>query len=333
MEGNKIETKLVGFKPLKDLVKANFQELGLEIKCIIFKSADDLNLIVYADQNKSIICYDINNNQKVNEVHNAHEKEISFLNYYSKKMKGINLMLSISAIENNLKVWNASTFKCLHNFTHISSQGWINCACFLNDNNQMYVLSTNSTGYSKTPNPIKVYDLKGNNIKDINNSSQNTYFIDVYYDNKASKKYIITGNIGFSQSYNYDTNTVYHTYDDKDIKFHTSSIIKEGETVELIESSQDGNIRIWNFHTADLLKKINVGFSGSFVTCLWDNDYLLACSKDGIKIIYLKDEKNITESKLGSNGLIRIGKIAHSKYGKCLVLQTVNGFSLYECEN
>ena len=70
MEGNKIETKLVGFKPLKDLVKANFQELGLEIKCIIFKSADDLNLIVYADQNKSIICYDINNNQKVNEVRN-----------------------------------------------------------------------------------------------------------------------------------------------------------------------------------------------------------------------------------------------------------------------
>ena len=332
MESNTIQTNLVGFKPLKSLVKGNFSELGLEIKCLIFTSIDGLNLIIYADENKSIVCYDINNSQKVNEVHQAHEKNITYLNHHSEKRNRVNLMLSLSGIDSNIKVWNVSNFECLYNFTNIFSQGWINCACFLNDNNQIYVLSTNSTGYSKKPNPIKVLDLKGKSIMEIKDSNINTYFIDVYYDKKSSTNYIITGNVGYSKSYNYNKNTVYHTYDNNDIKFHTNSLIKEGDTVELIESSQDGNIRIWNFHTADLLKTINVG-SNDFITCLWDNDYLLACCSDKIKIINLNNEKNITESNLGDKKLIRIGKIVHSQYGKCLVLQTANEFMLWESEN
>ena len=331
MEINLTQT-LVGFKPLKNLAKGNFSELGLEIKCLIFKSIDGLNLIIYSDENKSLVCYDINNSQKVNEVHNAHEKEITYLNHYSEKKNRINLMLSLSGIDSNLKVWNVSNFECLYNFTKIYSQGWINCACFLNDNNQIYVLSTNSTGYSKKPNPIKVFDLKGKNIMDINNSNNNTYFIDVYYDNKSSTKYIITGNIGLSMSYNYNKNTVYHTYDNKDIRFHTNSLIKEGDTVELIESSQDGKIRIWNFHTADLLKTIDVRYN-DFIICLWDNDYLLACCNDKIEIINLNRDQNIIESKLGDKTLIRIGKIEHSQYGQCLVLQTKNEFMLWESKN
>ena len=333
MKSKIIQTKLLKFKRPKKLAKGNFSEFGLEIKCLIFKSIDDLNLIIYSGENKSIVCYDINNNQKVNEVLHAHEKDISYLNHYSEKKNRINLMLSISGNDNNLKVWNVSNFECLYNFKKINYQGWINCACFLNDNGQIYVLSTNSIGFIRKPNPIQVFNLKGKKIMDIKNSNKNSYFIDVYYDNKSSTKYIITGNVGFSESYNYNKNAVYHRYDNKNIKLVPNLIIKEGDTVELIESSMDGNIRIWNFHSADLLKTINIGLEDLYSICLWDKDNLLACCNDKIKIIKLNKEWGVSDSNLGNKGLIRIGKVVHSQYGECLVLQTINGFMLWESKN
>lgn len=66
--------------------------------------------------------------------------------------------------------------------------------------------------------------------------------------------------------------------------------------------------------------------------CLWDNDYLLVCCSDRIKIINLNKEQNTSESNLENKGLIRIGKVVHSQYGKCLILQTTNGFMLWESE-
>ena len=37
-------------------------------------------------------------------------------------------------------------------------------------------------------------NLKEDRIKETNNSNKNTYFIDIYYDNKYSRYYIIPNN-------------------------------------------------------------------------------------------------------------------------------------------
>ena len=333
--------KPISFKFVKNLIKGEFSKNNLDITCIIFKSIDDLNLIIYTTNEKSIICYNINTNQKVNEVLNAHNTEITYLNHYSEKHNKINLMLTLSGNDNNLKVWNIKNFQCLHDFTKINMQGWINCSCFLNDNNKIYVLSTNSLGYSKNPEPIKVFDLKGKKIMNINNSDNNTNFIDIYYDNKNSIKYIITGNVGFSKSYDYKNNKVYQIYNDNNEakRFRLNSIIKEvGDKVELIESSRDGNIRIWNFHNANLLKKINISldYLNLYSIFLWDNDYLLACcgskTENNIKIINL-NKQDITEVKEQNNAFLEISKIIHPQYGECLVSQENSGFTLWVVED
>ena len=328
--------KKTSLKLLENLVDESFSNSRLEITCLIFKSIDNLNLIIYSKENRSIVCYDINNNQKINEVFEAHKNKITYLNKYSSyssQKDRINLMLSISERDNNLKVWNISDFQCLHNFENINKQGWINCGCFLNDNVKIYVLSTNSVGFNKNPEPIKVLDLEGKTKMNINNSNINTNFIDIFYDNKSSTKYIITGNVGFSRSYNYNKNIEYHTYKEQNIKFILRSIIREKEDkIDLIESSQDGNIRIWNFHTADLLKKIFC-FENSYDICLWDNEQLLACGGNNIKIIDLNKKENKCELNLKDNELITISKIDHSKYGECLVSQGRKGFKLWKLDN
>ena len=139
---------------------------------------------------------------------------------------------------------------------------------FFKYNNQNYIATCNDE------DSIKVFDFKGNKIKEINDSKDSAFFIDIYYDNNLFKNYIITGNEGYAKSYEYNVNKLYHKYSENDnIKGHMSIIInKKKEIIKLIESCCDGNIRIWNFHSGILLKKIKVSNEGLREICMWNNE-------------------------------------------------------------
>ena len=90
--------------------------------------------------------------------------------------------------------------------------------------------------------------------------------------------------------------------------------------IKLIESSCDGNIRIWNFHSNLLLTKINTGGELCGI-CLWNNNYLFAgCSDKTIKLIDLEN-KLIIKNLTTHDEVITVKKIIHQKYGECLVSQ------------
>ena len=166
----------------------------------------------------------------------------------------------------------------------------------------------------------------GKKIKEINNSNDETYFIDIYYENILSKYYIITGNLNYIKSYDYTNNQLYHIYNDKDNCSHCSIIINNGQNIiKLIESSYDGNIRIWNFHSGLLLNKIKITDEHLYGICLWNDNYLfVGCSDKTIKLIELND--GLIDQNLIShdNKVITVKKIIHPKYGECLVSQNKN---------
>ena len=317
-----------------DLIKDSYANSLSDNTSLIVKTIDDLLLIIYVRRDNTIVCYDIINNQKVNEVRKTHDKIITNLRYYPDTYNHINLMISLSLDDNNLKVWNIGNFECILDLKGVNGTGWINSACFLNDNNKIYVLSSNATGFNKSPNPIKVFDLKGKLIKQINNSSINTYFIDNYYDKKSSKNYIITGNACFSTSYDYDKNDIYHKYIGYNKTFYISAIINViGDKTNLIESSLDGRIRIWDFHSGKYLNNITVSESESlYGICLWNNNYLMVgCKNKNIKIIDLVNNNVIDELKGHRNKVTMIKKLVHPKYGEILVSQghLEDGFKLW----
>ena len=102
--------------------------------------------------------------------------------------------------------------------------------------------------------------------------------------------------------------------------------------MKLIESCWDGYVRIWNFDSGKLLKKINVVVENAELEkilnsiCLWDNDYAFI-GYDGAYII-LVDIKNgnvIKKFKDNDNApLLSIEKISTTKFGECLVTQEFN---------
>ena len=61
---------------------------------------------IYIDKKNSIISYDIINNRKINEIKNAHKEYITYLRYYLDNINNRDLFISISYINNNIKLWN-----------------------------------------------------------------------------------------------------------------------------------------------------------------------------------------------------------------------------------
>ena len=139
-----------------------------------------------------------------------------------------------------------------------------------------------------------------------------------------NKNFILTGNLGYIKSYDYNENRIYHKYHEysENNLGHLSIIInKKKEKTELIESSCDGNIRIWNFHIGTFIRIINISKEVRDI-CMWDNEYLLAgCDDKTIKIINLNNGKIIKEMVGHNDKVLSLNIINHPIYGKCLISQ------------
>ena len=165
--------------------------------------------------------------------------------------------------------------------------------------------------------------MKGEKVKNLNDSNWCTFFIDSYYDKKLDTYYILTGNLGYVKSYNYNMNKAYHIYNDNDNKYHNSIVINDkGRIVKLIDSSCNGEVKIWDFHFGKLLEKILVSNDWLKGISLFNNDYLFVSCKDKtIKLIDLKSAKIIQTVYGHSNYVISVKIIFHPNYGKCLISQ------------
>jgi len=305
-----------------NITKDSYAYGGVDNTFSIFKSIDNIIYLIYANEKLSIICYDLIKDQKINEIKKAHKKYITNFTYNIDEKNKRDLILSISFDDNNIKLWKVKDFECLLNIEHANDYGYLYSACFLSDSNQLYIISSNF-GYSNELEPIKVFNIIGNKIKEINELKENVMYINSYYDKFLSINYIITGNNGYIISYNYSSNQLYHKYCNNDNRGHFSIIIINiNEEIKLIESSCDGSIRIWDFHSGILLKKVKASNSGLNGISLWNEDFLfIGCDDKYIKILDLK-KMVIIKSLIGHNNeVITIKKIIHPLFGECMISQ------------
>ena len=324
LDNIKKETKSIDLK-YQDITKDSYSYYKLDNTFILFKSINNNILyLIYATSNISIILYNLIDNKKINEIKNAHKKYITNFRHYLDKQNNRDLIISISSIDNNIKLWNINNLEIIYNFEWINKEGELFSACFINDNYQIYIISSNSHLFNTEP--MKVFSHKGKKIKEINDSNNNTFFIDIYYDKKYFKKYILTGNYGYVQSYDYEKNKIYKKYEEEFILWKKNDfchiIIYETDIIKLICSCKDSNIKIWDFHSAKLLNKIKIFDRLILGICIWENDYLVAgCNDTNIKLIEIKSGELIKSLKGHYKEVLNIKKIIHPYYGECLISQ------------
>ena len=330
-QGNNQNIEIYDYKLLNNLTEDSAAYLLLDRTFIIFNSINGIINLIYSNMEKSIVSYNLITNKKIIEIKNAHTDWVTNFNHFFDENVKKDFVLSVSASDCNIKLWDINNYECLLNLNDIYNNGEIYSSCFLMFENNNYIISSN---YCRIYQQLKIFDFKGNLIKEIDEIKKKTIFIDTFYNKQDSKTYILTGNNGFITSFDYNENKIKHIYDDKTDKEDHSKIIvwpleyndnNKNEIYKLIETCDDGFIRVWNFDTGILLKKIQ--FENKlylYGICLLNNDYLfVGCSDFTIKVIDLNEGKvvyQLIDSRC-IDDIICITFINHPKYGKCLISQ------------
>jgi len=310
-------------KELSQLTKDSYSDDVSDNTFTVFKSLQDFIFLVYATKNKSIICYDLIEQKKLIEIKNSHKDFITNFRHFLDKKNKIDIVMTISCSDRNIKLWNSLYWECILDLNDIYPEGFIYSSSFLSDNSDNYIVTSNYNYYN-SPGFLKIYNFKGKLIKTIQASNENTSYIDTYFDGKNN--YIITGNSNRVVAYNYEKNIEYKEYKDNYNNNHLSIIILKSENIlKLIESCYDGKLRIWNFYSGELINKIQISNNWLYGICVWSENYLLVgCSDKTIKLMELKDGFISKNMKGHDNSVLTIKKLKHPKYGDCLLSQGYN---------
>ena len=81
--------------------------------------------LVYSTKKKSMICYDIKNKTLISEIKNCHKGYITGLRHYADKINKIDIIMSMSNEENNIKLWNIRNMTCILDLLRINKIGLI----------------------------------------------------------------------------------------------------------------------------------------------------------------------------------------------------------------
>ena len=159
-----------------NLTEDSFAYAILNNTFIIFKSMNQIIYLIYCNTNNSIICYNIEKSQRINEIKNPHDMYITNFRHFFYKENEKDLIMTISLGDNNIRIWNLSNWECLVNISNVNFEGYLYSACFLYSDNQLYIISSNFN-LLNMPENIKIFNLNGEKINEIQESNDITYII------------------------------------------------------------------------------------------------------------------------------------------------------------
>ena len=296
----------------------------------VFNSILGQMCLVYAfkleNKYNSIATYNIIDYKTMGVLRNAHREDITNFRHYLDKRNRRDLILSVSATDNNVRMWDINNLEFIITINNINRHGFTKSACILNFNNDLFIVTSNYS-HSEVQEPIRLYNMDGYKIKEINYKNNQTYFIDIYHDKQFDIKYIITGNLGFVRTYNYTNDCKYHRYNDDDneeYEHYKVIIYNKDNNTKIISTGKERQIIIWDFHSTELLNKIKVSdipFDNLYGISLWNNNILVAGCGNTLHIIDIKNEEVVNILIGHSYNIMTIKTIIHPIYGECIVSQ------------
>ncbi len=288
-----------------------------------FKSFSNESLIIWSTPAYCINIFDIDKRKIINIIKTAHTSVIYSCRHCPDKKNKIDYIITSSS-DRNVKVWNIKSLSCVLTIpnAHYSIYIYSVSILFEEGTNNKYVITSSPNDF------IKVWDFYGVLSHKFGQSDENHYFIDTYYDTKNKKHYIINGNSNDVRSYNFKEGDLFQRYRGLPQSWHMSAFIYEyKEQIILIESDGNGYVRMWDFHTANLIKSLYTNYYVNLRgICLWNEKYLFVAANDHqIKLIDLDEGKVIKYFKEHSSTVCTLEKMKSDIYGECLFSQGLDG--------
>ena len=257
-------------------------EVSSDNNFCVFKSIEDIFYLVYSYK-KHIISYNLMDMKIQNKINitilynkrSPYENHRIIIKHSLDKKNKIDFLLVL--IIPGVLIINFNTLEFLF---YLDIYGYTGCLFF--DNNKIYCYT--HTNFSTD----KFIDLKEMKSKEF--SSKETYFCDSYYNDNKGESYIILGKEHNIKSYICSSGNIkiYREFSEGIGVQPTFALIKkEKEITKLFDSSDDGYIRIWNFHTGELLSKILIHENSRVLGFeILDDKYIICGSTKNILEIF-----------------------------------------------
>ena len=288
---------------------------------VIFNSIDDILYIIYS-RNISVILFNINDNKISLEI-KEYDRTILF-NYYFDNINKRDLLATSSNLD--IKIWNINNLECLYNIIipadlFVHPHKWpksIQTLFFINNKNHIYI----NVVFPHYDLPMQVYDLNGEKIKNVKINLKEINYMGSFSD--KNKSYFFACGNKFVKSFDFEKNDIYKNYiNNSDKNNYTHAVINNSDIIKkIISCNCIGGIKIWNFHSGQLLNDIEVLKSKITSICLWNNDYLFAaCENNPFVLINLSNKEIIKYFGEKEECTLAIKKGIQDKYGECLITQ------------
>jgi len=302
--------------------------------CLFNSINKSLYLVYISNPSAKLILYDLINFSIITIIKTGHNSKITDVRHFKDNKKKIDLILSTS-LNSQIKLWNFRKGQCILNIENIYNKWnsiYTYSSCFLYYKNFIYIATSN---FARHSGPIKVFDLNGKLIKELNKSNKETIYIESYYDNKISTNYILACNKGHIKSYDFKNNKLFQTYyiDDYDESLYEDFTFNNtGEITKLIGSNWTYFIAIWDFNTGELLDKYVI-YEYKYPVygiCLLNDEILIAGVNKNLNIININQKKIIKMLNGHETDPTIIEKIIHPKFGNCLLSGCMNKIILWK---
>ena len=94
------------------LIKDAYGYYEMDNIFIVFNSINNISHIIYVKDDNTIVSYNLNEQKVITEIKNAQERIITNFNHYLDKIKKRDLIMSISAEDCRIKLWNLKNWEC-----------------------------------------------------------------------------------------------------------------------------------------------------------------------------------------------------------------------------
>ena len=268
-----------------------------------------------------IECYDITTG-KLEKTLKGHSGRIFMIRYFHKKETGDDFLVS-SDEQKTVIVWDLHKFAQLKTFKKCHLNSYIYSALYYYDNaaKKDYIVTSSPDEF------LKIWDLNtGMFVRDIGGQKNYTYSINHVFHKK--EHYIIDANsVSVRVYYTKSANSLYKEFVEKNYSWHMSAFTERYKGIlTLFESDGNGNIRLWNFETGNLMKKITCPNNQLRGMCLWNDKYILVSSSNSCFIVVDLEEGKETKSiKEHFQSLCCLIKTIHPLYGECLLSSSIDG--------
>lgn len=296
-----------------------------------FVTNDSNYLLAWGNQSFTVDVYDLKSNQILQNM-KGHTQHIFTVRHFFDHREPNDYLLSTS-YDKKLMVWKYCKEKCLFELMVSINTG--HSGLFMYSGLILFDLTLldkspieSSFAISAVPNEqLKIFNMKGTYLRSMGNKTDYVYYLNSFFDTKTNSYHIINANSLDVRVYGFKEGDLIKVFKDQSVGWHMSAFVAQLDQVNyLFESDGNGNLRIWNYETEQLYKKMVSPGSNLRGIVLWNEEYLISASSDkSFKIFNIKEEKVIHTQPSHENVLCTISKFQHPVHGECLFSSAIDG--------